>query len=508
MTCGTKEVQNLLNRLNANKSCGVDKIPARLLKETADTSAIPLSTLFNLSFNQGRLPKLWKSANITPIHKDGDREPVENYRGISLLTIIGKCQERIVYHAIYNQVISFIHNSHHGFLTGRSCTTQLLLVHHDWLKALDRSGQVDVVFIDFSKAFDLVCHDILLTKLYKYGVRGGLLDWCRDYLTNRQQRVVVKGEVSDWLPVTSGVPQGSLLGPLFFIVYINDLPGVISKGSSIALYADDSKMYRVINTQEDLSNFQSDIDKISEWCKMNKMITNTKKCKIMHITRKKSPLVGEYFIEGQPLESVNVHKDLGLFTASDLSWNQHIDKITAKANRVLGLVKRTCGDLKDIDTKKTLYCGLVRPLLEYSCETWNPHTKRNIDKLEAVQRRATRWITLSDDDYDLRLSKLKLLSLFNRRFVRDNTFLFNVINEHYDIDISDKLIFCKDRSTGHNLRKNATQDLVPNLSRTNGFKYSFFNRIVNEWNSLPNHIREVNCIATFKRNVLSFLMDN
>ena len=150
----------------------------------------------------------------------------------------------------------------------------------------------------------------------------------------------------------------------------------------------------------------------------------------------------------------------------------------------------------------------MRPLLEYSCETWNPHTKRNIDKLEAVQRRATRWITLSDDDYDLRLSKLKLLSLFNRRFVRDNTFLFNVINEHYDIDISDKLIFCKDRSTGHNLRKNVTQDLVPNLSRTNSFKYSFFNRIVNEWNSLPNHIREVNCIATFKRNVFSFLMDN
>ena len=132
----------------------------------------------------------------------------------------------------------------------------------------------------------------------------------------------------------------------------------------------------------------------------------------------------------------------------------------------------------------------------------------NIDKLEAVQRRATRWITLSDDDYDLRLSKLKLLSLFNRRFVRDNTLLFNVINEHYDIDISDKLIFCKDRSTGHNLRKNVTQDLVPNLSRTNSFKYSFFNRIVNEWNSLPNHIREVNCIATFKRNVFSFLMDN
>ena len=139
-----------------------------------------------------------------------------------------------------------------------------------------RQRQVDVVFIDFWKAFHLFCHNIPLTKLYKYGVHGDLLNWCRDYLTERQQRVVVKGEASDWLTVTSGVPQGSLLGPLFFIVYINDLPGVISQDSSIALYADDSKMYRVISTQQDLSSFQIDRDKISDWCKMNKMRINTK----------------------------------------------------------------------------------------------------------------------------------------------------------------------------------------------------------------------------------------
>ena len=140
-----------------------------------------------------------------------------------------------------------------------------------------------MVFIDFSKAFDLVCHDILLAQLYKYGVHGDLLidNWCRHYLIERQQRVVFKGEASDWLTVTSGVPQGFLLGPLFFIIYINDLPGVISKDSSIALYADDNKMYRVINTREDLSSFQSEIDKISDWCKMNKMTINTKKCKII-----------------------------------------------------------------------------------------------------------------------------------------------------------------------------------------------------------------------------------
>ena len=170
---------------------------------------------------------------------------------------------------------------------------------------------------------------------------------------------------------------------------------------------------------------------------------------------------------------VNVYKDLGLFTASDLSWNQHVDKITAKANRVLGLVKRTCRDLNDVDTTRTLYCSLVTPLLEYSCETWKPYTKGNIDKLGAVQRRATRWITKSDDDYDTRLSKLKLWSLFDRRFIRDVTFLFNVINGHNDIDISNKLKFFKDRGMGYKLRKNGTQDLVPNFSRTNGLKYSF-----------------------------------
>ena len=171
-----------------------------------------------------------------------------------------------------------------------------------------------MVFIDSSKAFDIVCHNILLAKFYKYGVRRDLLNWCRHYLTERQQRVAVKGKASHWLTVTSGVPQGSLLGPLFFIIYINDLPGVISKDCSIALYADDSKMYRVINTQEDLSSFESDINKISDWCKMNKMTINTKKCKIMRVTRKKSPLAGEYNIEGQPLEQQQQQQHLFIYT--------------------------------------------------------------------------------------------------------------------------------------------------------------------------------------------------
>ena len=171
------------------------------------------------------------------------------------------------------------------------------------------------------------------------------------------------------------------------------------------------------------------------------------------------------------MKCANVYKDLGLFTASDFLQNQHEDRIIAKNNRVLGLVKRTCRDLKDVDTMRTIYCSLVKLYWNFSCETWNPYTKRNIDKLEAVQRRVTRWITRCDDDYDTRISELKLLSSFDRSFIRDVTSLFNVINARYDIHIFSKPIFCKDRSMGYNMRKNDRHDLVPHFNRTNGLKY-------------------------------------
>ena len=182
------------------------------------------------------------------------------------------------------------------------------------------------------------------------------------------------------------------------------MPGVISKDSSIALYADDSKLYRIINSPEDMSSFQADLNKISDWFKDNKMKINTKKCKIMRITRKKSPLVRDYYINDQSLESVHIYKDLGLLTSSNLSWNSHIDSITAKAIKVLGLVKRTCMDFKDITTLRTLCCSLVRPLLEYSCETWNPHIQRNINRIEAIYRRATKFILKSNENYNIGLN--------------------------------------------------------------------------------------------------------
>ena len=371
----TGEMKSILQNLDVTKATGADNIPARILKACSEELSTPLTLLFNRSFSLGKVPAQWKLANISPVHKANERELVDNYRSISLLSIPGKCQERIVHSVIYSHVSAYLSEWQHGFVKGRSTATQLILTHHEWAKALDEGHQVDVVFLDFSKAFDRVSHQALLHKLCNFGISGELLKWCQDYLSNRRQRVVIDGYSSSLTEITSGVPQGSILGPLFFVLFINDLSGVVCSGSTIALYADDSKMFRVINCDDDQALFQNDLDKLYQWSQCNQMDFNSKKCKIMRITRKLKPFTNTVHLSDTALEEVKEFKDLGILTENGLSWNSHIDMITAKANRILGLIKRTCKDLKDETTLKTLYCSLVRSNLEYCSAVWCPFTK-------------------------------------------------------------------------------------------------------------------------------------
>ena len=264
ITLTPEDVATCLYNLNISKASGPDGIPARILKECSYQIAPSLCHLFNLSLYIGCLPLEWKSANVTPIHKKDLKEPVENYRPISLLPIVSKVLERCVSRKFYDHIIHLITPSQHGFLRIRSCTTQLIQVLHSVGQCLDKNIQTDLIYLDFAKAFDSVDHQILLRKLQSYGVAGRLLNWFRDYFSGRTQRVVIEGVPSSWSPVVSGVPQGSLLGPLLFIVFINDLPEAVSNGSS-AIYADDTKLYRTVRSTTDSERLQESLSNLNIW---------------------------------------------------------------------------------------------------------------------------------------------------------------------------------------------------------------------------------------------------
>ena len=280
-----------MTNLDTSKASGPDGIPSRLLQACSLEIAPSICELFNYSLHTGHIPSEWKSANVTPVHKKECKELAENYRPISLLPILSKVLERCVCLRLYNHIKHLITQSQHGFLRQRSCITQLLSVLHTIGQSLDKNIQTDIIYLDFAKAFDSVDHQFLLQKLKSHGVRGKLYNWFANYLSGRCQRVVIDGTASNWAPVTSGVPQGSILGPVLFVIFINDLPYTLPDEKMAALYADDTKVCNSIRSKADCKKVQQALTNLECWICDNNLDFNSSKRKVLTITRKKSPLI-------------------------------------------------------------------------------------------------------------------------------------------------------------------------------------------------------------------------
>ena len=343
LLCSEEEVIDLLLSLNTSKANGPDGISATMLKSTAHSIAPGLTKLFNKSISSGRMPLTWKTSSVVPIPKGDDKSSVKNYRPISLLSIISKLLERHMYWQIatHLEVYYPISLQQWGFQPKKSTTAALLDVYNTWAMEVDKGKEICAIFFDLKKAFDSVPHRSLIEKLKSIGLNPYILRWVIFYLSNRSQYVVLNGERSPTSDVISGVPQGSVLGPLLFLVYINDaVQEPLTIGSVVNLYADDTLLYRAISSPLDYVNLQSDINTFACWVNKNDLTLNAGKCKYMVISKRRSQAVPfqSMMLYSQPMDRVSSYKYLGVTICDELSWSLHIDKVTSKARQLIGML--------------------------------------------------------------------------------------------------------------------------------------------------------------------------
>ena len=347
-------------------SYGPDGIPSAVLKGCVNALSLPLSILFNKSLSSCSFPDIWKTSYIIPIYKKGGRGNVCNYRPVARLSSIPKIFEEIITTAISFHVKSVICPEQHGCVSGRSTTTNLLDFVTYYFEKFNSKTQVDCVFTDFSKAFDKLPHSVLLSKLLAIGFGSNFVSWVESYLLGRTCRVLFGDILSTSYKAISGVPQGSHLGPILFILFVNDLPSVF-KYSECKIYADDVKIYRSIESLFDSRLLQIDLDAFYDWCLRNGMFLNIDKCKVMNFTRKNSTLIYSYQFNGIMLDNIDKTLDLGVYIDRKPHFGFHIDYIVSRANSVMEFIYCESRELTDPYCIRALFYAILRSILEYAC---------------------------------------------------------------------------------------------------------------------------------------------
>jgi len=490
------DVYDALVGLDTSKAMGPDGIPPIVLSRCASVLYVSLHHLFNLTLKFSYLPTEWKVHKIIPVFKSGDPTHINNYRPISLLSNTSKVLERIIYDKIIGHITSQINYAQFGFIQNHSTVQQLLSLLSDIYTS---RHQLDIIYLDITKAFDSVPHPQLLYKLSTFNIGGELWAWFLAYLTNRNQFVSINGCNSYLLPVESGVPQGSILGPLLFIIYMNDIPCVVAH-SKVLLFADDTKCFRHIKELTDMHLLQYDLDCLTSWSTTS--LLSFHPSKNIHLSFK-SKYTTSYYINGNTINSSHSHKDLGVWISDNLTWDIHHDYILKKAYKTLGLVRRTFSYTINPSVTVKLYISLIRSQLMYCAPVWRPHLLKDISKIEQLQRRATKHI-LHDfiSDYKTRLMHLNLFPLMYIFEISDIMFFINCLkNPTPSFDVNSYVSFSQSTTRSNSVK------LHHNISFTNRERHFYFNRICRLWNSLP--IIDVNLpVDTIKRRVKNYLWNH
>ena len=493
------EVVKKLKNIKAKGAPGPDKVWSKVLHDMADLLGRPLAIIFNKLMEEGQVPNIWRMANVCPIFKKGTKGDPANYRPVSLTCVVCKVMESLIRDKIVAHLerYSLIRASQHGFMVGRSTTTNMLVYMEALTKLLDEGHAVDVLYLDFSKAFDKVPHKRLLEKCRGLGVDGRVLEWIRGWLENRKQRVVLNGEASEWSEVLSGVPQGSVLGPTLFLIFINDIDNAVDVTSSVLLkFADDTKVARVVESEQQREVLQSTINRLLEWSVEWQMLFNSDKCHVLHLGGDNAKHV--YTMGGNALEAVEYEKDVGVIVHQTLKPSMQCARAAARANGILGQLSRAVS-YRDKSTFLKLYKVYVRPHLEYAVASWSPWLVGDREKLEKVQRRAVGMVSnLRGRSYEDRMSEVGMTSLLDRRVRGDMIATYRIMTGKDKVDPRAFFDMAEEGAGPRTRLAAGVHSIKETRSRLDIRRYSFSQRVAGTWNSMPNSLRGVGTVLGFK----------
>lgn len=504
------EVFNIIHKLKNNFSAGIDNIPNIIIKKCASSIVEPLTHIFNTSFNEGNVPDLLKIAKIVPLHKKGNKNLVENYRPISLLTGFSKILEKLM----FNRILSFIDsnnilsNSQHGFRKNRSTDTATFDFHNYILEAIENKDMVAGLILDLSKAFDLINHELLLAKLDNYGIRGLTNNWFRSYLSNRKQAVELKyhsshtisNHLSDFEIIKHGVPQGSILGPLLFLIYINDIASCINS-QKLVLFADDTS---VLFKNKNAVDLQADIDLnlkvLSNWFDCNRLIINTDKTVIMnfHTVQNINHFTAVMKLNNSLITSVKDTKFLGIWVQDSLKWSTHILNLTISLNRSSYAI-RILSSSTSLNIVKIAYFAYFHSILKYGIIFWG-NSPESIT-IFRIQKRTIRTM-LGAKRLESCKPLFKALNIMPLPCIYIFCVLIFVKKNMNSIDSFQR------NHQFHNYNTRQHNNLHVAASRTNLCKSGVFHSGIALFNALPLHIKRIAIFNNFKNTLRTFLLSN